>query len=130
LRKKMLGGSDKPAAALTLQGAPETGPTRGSPKSPKSPRSPKSPKSLKLAPQPTGPGPANVNVSVSANANDADGGGQPGLPVSSATVAIKSFAPITTPIPDDGLWDDFGSLSFSNRGSLMFGGKSNPFKSP
>ncbi|KAK5660736.1 hypothetical protein OQA88_12102 [Cercophora sp. LCS_1] len=39
----------------------------------------------------------------------------------------SDFIPITTSIPEDGLWDDFGNLSFSKRGSLMFGGKTDPF---
>ncbi|KAK3315002.1 rab-GTPase-TBC domain-containing protein [Apodospora peruviana] len=33
------------------------------------------------------------------------------------------FMPITTPIPEDSLWDDFSNLSFSKRGSIMFGGR-------
>lgn len=36
------------------------------------------------------------------------------------------FTPITTSIPEDDLWDDFNNLSFSKRGSLMFGGKTDP----
>lgn len=39
----------------------------------------------------------------------------------------SDFIPITTSIPEDGLWDDFSNLSFSKRGSLMFGGKTDPF---
>jgi hypothetical protein len=38
----------------------------------------------------------------------------------------SDFTPITTSIPEESLWDDFNSLSFSKRGSLMFGGKSDP----
>ncbi|KAK1761358.1 hypothetical protein QBC47DRAFT_289309 [Echria macrotheca] len=42
--------------------------------------------------------------------------------------ADSDFVPaITTSIPEDGLWDDFGNLSFSKRGSLMFGAKTDPF---
>jgi hypothetical protein len=38
--------------------------------------------------------------------------------------ASMSFAPITTPIPDDRLWEDVGNVSFSHRGSIMLlGGK-------
>jgi hypothetical protein len=53
----------------------------------------------------------------------------PQTPFCSATTSDKSFAPINTPIPDDSLWDDFGALSFSKRGSIMFGGKHSLFKS-
>lgn len=42
---------------------------------------------------------------------------------SQASGSDADFAPITTLIPDDSLWDDFGNLSFSKRGSIMFGGK-------
>jgi len=38
--------------------------------------------------------------------------------------ANLNFVPITTLIPEDSLWDDFGTLSFSKRGSIMFGGRS------
>lgn len=38
----------------------------------------------------------------------------------------SDFTPITTSIPEESLWDDFNTLSFSKRGSLMFGGKSDP----
>ncbi|KAK4455490.1 USP6 N-terminal-like protein [Podospora aff. communis PSN243] len=38
----------------------------------------------------------------------------------------SDFTPITTSIPEESLWDDFNNLSFSKRGSLMFGGKSDP----
>jgi len=41
--------------------------------------------------------------------------------------AESEFVPITTSIPEDSLWEDFNNLSFSKRGSLMFGGKSDPF---
>ncbi|KAK0705275.1 rab-GTPase-TBC domain-containing protein [Lasiosphaeris hirsuta] len=34
------------------------------------------------------------------------------------------FTPITTSIPEDSLWDQFSDLSFSKRGSIMFGGES------
>ena len=40
------------------------------------------------------------------------------------------FAPITTQIPEiDNLWDDLGAISFSKRGSIMFGGKTDLFGS-
>jgi len=111
LRKKML-GSDRAAS----QGAPpEAEPGRGSPKSPKSPKSPR------FSPHETGPRPSNVSADR----------GHPQNPLSSATAAANnnSFAPITTRIPDDNLWDDLGAVSFSKRGSIMFGGKNDPFKS-
>jgi hypothetical protein len=88
-------------------------PVRGSPKSPKSP---------KLPPQATGSRPSSAGKDK--------GQGQAESPLSSPTApSIKSFAPITTHIPEDSLWDDFGAVSFSKRGSIMFGGKNNPFKS-
>jgi len=40
--------------------------------------------------------------------------------------ADSNFIPITTSIPEESLWEDFNDLSFSKRGSLMFGGKSDP----
>jgi len=109
-RKKML-GTDRAAAQAT---PPEMEPERGSPRSP---RSPKSPESLKLPPQATGPGPSSADRE------------HPEDPLSSATPSDKSFAPITTPIPDESLWEDLGAVSFSKRGSIMFGGKNNLFKS-
>ncbi|KAK4162239.1 hypothetical protein QBC43DRAFT_322078 [Cladorrhinum sp. PSN259] len=39
----------------------------------------------------------------------------------------SDFTPINTAIPDDSLWDDLSNLSFSKRGSIMFGGKNDPF---
>ncbi|KAL2129406.1 hypothetical protein VTI74DRAFT_7834 [Chaetomium olivicolor] len=106
LRKKMPSPSADRAASQA--GAPETGPLRGSPK-------PKSPKS----PHPTGTG---------SRLSAADQG-HTTPPLSSPATAIKDFAPITTHIPEASLWDDLGSLSFSKRGSIMFGGKTNnPFK--
>lgn len=114
LRKKML-GSDR---AASPQGAPpEAEAGRGSPKSPKSPKSPR------FSPHETGPRASNVSADR----------GHPQNPLSSATAAANnniSFAPITTQIPDDNLWDDLGAVSFSKRGSIMFGGKNDPFKSP
>jgi hypothetical protein len=107
LRKKML-GADRAAAQAA---PPETEPLRGSPRSPKSP---------KLPPPATGlgvPGPSSADKE------------DPQTPFCSATTSDKSFAPINTPIPDDSLWDDFGALSFSKRGSIMFGGKNSLFKS-
>ncbi|KAK3297660.1 uncharacterized protein B0H64DRAFT_339545 [Chaetomium fimeti] len=107
LRKKNL-GADRAAAQAA---PPEMDPLRGSPRSPKSP---------KLPPQATGPG---VPGPSSADKED------PQTPFRSATTNDKSFAPINTPIPDDSLWEDFGALSFSKRGSIMFGGKNSLFKS-
>jgi hypothetical protein len=107
LRKKNL-GADRAAAQAA---PPEMEPLRGSPRSPKSP---------KLPPQATGPG---VPGPSSADRED------PQTPFRSATTNDKSFAPINTPIPDDSLWEDFGALSFSKRGSIMFGGKNSLFKS-
>ncbi|KAK3387104.1 hypothetical protein B0H63DRAFT_149415 [Podospora didyma] len=43
---------------------------------------------------------------------------------SSSQPPDTGFIPISTLIPDDSLWDDFGNLSFSKRGSIMFGAKS------
>ncbi|KAK4157441.1 hypothetical protein C8A00DRAFT_11696 [Chaetomidium leptoderma] len=115
LRKKML-GTDRAAsqaAAAAAAAPPETEPVRGSPN--KSPRWPKSPK---LTPQPTGSGPCT-----------SPGREQAECPLSSATDMVNSFAPITTHIPEESLWDDLGAVSFSKRGSIMFGSKSNLFKS-
>ena len=39
------------------------------------------------------------------------------------TSTDSEFVPISTPIPEDSLWDDLGDLSFSKRGSIMFGGR-------
>ncbi|KAJ4306907.1 hypothetical protein N0V88_000279 [Collariella sp. IMI 366227] len=109
LRKKMPSSptTDRAAAAQSQgqgQGVappPETGPLRGSPKSLKSPKA-------------TGTGPRQAMSPSS-----------PVSPLSSHATAIKPFAPITTHIPDDSLWDDLGVLCFSNRGSIMFGAKTN-----
>ncbi|KAK3900472.1 hypothetical protein C8A05DRAFT_45693 [Staphylotrichum tortipilum] len=128
LRKKMLGG-DRAAPATgapelaelaelppsgARQGTPGAGeaaaePLRGSvkyagatsstPKSPKPPKSPKSPKSHKLRRD-------QEQAQEQADAS-----------------ASPLFAPITTHIPDDNLWDDLGAVAFSKRGSIMFGGK-------
>ncbi|KAM7208640.1 USP6 N-terminal-like protein [Naviculisporaceae sp. PSN 640] len=35
----------------------------------------------------------------------------------------NEFIPISTPIPEHSLWDELGDLSFSKRGSIMFGGR-------
>ncbi|KAK4038711.1 rab-GTPase-TBC domain-containing protein [Parachaetomium inaequale] len=111
LRKKML-GADRAAAAPAAP--PAADPVRGPPST--SPKSPSTPQ------QPTGPRPSSPSVSADRE--------HPEAPFSSATRSdSRSFAPITTPIPDDSLWDDFGALSFSKRGSIMFGGKNNLFKS-
>lgn len=100
LRKKML-GADRAAS----QGASPTT-VRGSANTHRPPKSPKSPKSPKLPPQQTGPSDADDRE------HDSSG-------------TLHDFAPINTPIPEDSLWDDLGSLSFSKRGSIMFGGKGN-----
>ncbi|KAK4111235.1 RabGAP/TBC [Canariomyces notabilis] len=103
LRKKMLGGdkvASQDAPPVTERGSPK------SPKRPKSPKSLKSPKSPELPPHSTG---------FPSHEGEQD------------SERSESFAPITTPIPEDSLWDELGNLSFSTRGSIMFGGKS---KSP
>ncbi|KAK4122669.1 RabGAP/TBC [Parathielavia appendiculata] len=105
LRKKML-GADR---AASHEAPPDMEPVRGSPRSPKMPKGP---------PQLTGPGCSSADK----------GQAQSPEPLSSATTA-RSFAPITTHIPEDSLWDDLGAVSFSTRGSIMFGGKNNTFKS-
>lgn len=118
LRKKKMLGTDR---AASQQGPP---PETDSPKAPKSPKSPS------LAPQPVpGPGPADSRDKANNVNHSSSDRVQPERPLSPATAAATSFAPITTPIPEDSLWDDFGSVSFSKRGSIMFGGKSNPFRS-
>lgn len=38
----------------------------------------------------------------------------------------NEFTPISTPIPKHSLWDELGNLSFSKRGSIMFGGRTDP----
>ncbi|KAH8899568.1 RabGAP/TBC [Thozetella sp. PMI_491] len=43
--------------------------------------------------------------------------------ISSSLSPECNFTPITTHIPADSLFDDFSTLSFSKRGSVMFGGK-------
>ncbi|KAK4101486.1 RabGAP/TBC [Parathielavia hyrcaniae] len=112
LRKRML-STDR--AASQEEAPPEMEPGWGSPRSPKSPKSPKRP------PQPTRP-----------TRSSADRGRvQSPEPLSSPTTPAigPSFAPITTHIPEDSLWDDLGAVSFSTRGSIMFGAKNNLFKS-
>ncbi|KAL2257426.1 hypothetical protein VTK26DRAFT_186 [Humicola hyalothermophila] len=105
LRKKMLGADRADAREVP----PETGRGLSRPQSPKTPKRP---------PHPAGP------------AEEQGPNPNPGLGIDvDASADNKSFAPINTHIPDDSLWDDLGSLSFSKRGSIMFGGKSNPFKS-
>ncbi|KAK4244422.1 hypothetical protein C7999DRAFT_17325 [Corynascus novoguineensis] len=114
IRKRML-GADR-AAAQATPSAQE--PERGSPQSPKWPQSPN-----KLPPQAAVPGPSSTDR------------GHSKAPLSSATppsANAKSSPPIiTTPIPDDNLWEDLPAVSFSKRGSIMFGSKSkkNRFKS-
>ncbi|KAK3989801.1 hypothetical protein QBC44DRAFT_77931 [Cladorrhinum sp. PSN332] len=76
----------------------------GSPKSLKSPKLPKTSKSK--SPQ---------TPTTSANAG------------TEASPTSSDFTPINTTIPDDSLWDDLGNISFSKRGSIMFGGENDPF---
>lgn len=115
IRKRML-GADR-AAAQATPSAQE--PERGSPQSPKWPQSPPN----KLPPQTAVPGDSSTDR------------GHSKAPLSSATTPsanAKSSPPIiTTPIPDDNLWEDLPAVSFSKRGSIMFGSKSkkNRFKS-
>ncbi|KAK3320894.1 hypothetical protein B0T19DRAFT_403502 [Cercophora scortea] len=96
LRKKTL-GEDK---AVTPD-AP-LGNMRGSLTSPDFPKSPG-----------TGSPPRSVARSTNGMQRDC-------LPSQSGEM---DFAPITTTIPEDSLWDDLGNLSFSKRGSIMFGGR-------
>ncbi|KAK4212212.1 USP6 N-terminal-like protein [Rhypophila decipiens] len=49
-----------------------------------------------------------------------------GLDTASPQSTDNEFIPISTPIPEDSLWDDLGHLSFSKRGSIMFGGRTDP----
>lgn len=77
------------------------------------------------APQQAGPGVVPGPSSVNREHAETD----PLSSDSSPSEANKSFAPINTPIPDDSLWDDLGAVSFSKRGSIMFGGKNTLFKS-
>ncbi len=140
LRKKML-GTDKadkadradradraaPPQAAPPQAAPPE--PRGSPKPPKSPKSPKppkSPKSPRLSPllspwsSPKLP-PHETGLRLVPRTVDRANA------VDNANVKHdrdSPFAPITTQIPEvNNLWDDLGAISFSKRGSIMFGGK-------
>lgn len=89
--------------------ASEDGTTGSGDKDDSRSRSPESPK----APPPSARSPH-------AKEHDA-GAGQ-----SQSRTPDMDFTPITTSIPEDDLWDDFNNLSFSKRGSLMFGGKTDP----
>ncbi|KAL2015967.1 hypothetical protein VTK56DRAFT_4480 [Thermocarpiscus australiensis] len=107
LRKRML-GNDRAASAS--QGDEGQGQVQGTP--PATVRgslaSPKSPKSPRLHPQSTGPSSANPDREQDL----------------SCSPTAKTFSPINTFIPEGGLWDDLGNLSFSKRGSIiMFGRK-------
>ncbi|KAK0634808.1 hypothetical protein B0T17DRAFT_18265 [Bombardia bombarda] len=93
-------------AAATPESPPEA--VRGSPKSPKSPR---------FSPRLTG-----LTTGLTALSLIGKGRGSP-----TTQPAEMDFVPITTLIPEDSLWDDFGDLSFSKRGSIMFGGRNDPF---
>lgn len=84
----------------------------------KSLKSPKISKS-KSSPQQS-PTSASANSSTGAAAAAPEG-------VTASFPTRSDFTPITTTIPDDSLWDDLGNLSFSKRGSIMFGGKNDPF---
>ncbi|KAL2160022.1 hypothetical protein VTH06DRAFT_1677 [Thermothelomyces fergusii] len=118
IRKRQLGANVNRAAAQTTP--PGMEPERGSARSPSMA---KSHPSVKLPPQRPGPGPASAE------------GAHAAAPLTSAATPsanAKSFAPIiNTPIPDDSLWEDLPTVSFSKRGSIMFGAKHkhNRFKS-
>ncbi|KAK4202576.1 hypothetical protein QBC40DRAFT_168932 [Triangularia verruculosa] len=119
LRKKML-GDDGSKAPL-----PEAGhgtAMRGVPGPLKSPK----------LPLPTTPAGAPVSSSSSSNRGNIPAtlgsSATTTTPTTPANTGDTSFMPLDTPIPDDRLWDDLGDLSFSKRGSIMLGGKSDPFK--
>ncbi|KAK0674691.1 hypothetical protein QBC41DRAFT_378393 [Cercophora samala] len=122
LRKKML-GDDKAADA-----SPEAGhgtPKRGVPgplKSPKLPSSPATPAGAPVSRSSSNRG--NIPATLGSSATTTT----PTAPTTPANTGDSSFMPLDTPIPDDSLWDDLGDLSFSKRGSIMFGGKSDPFR--
>ncbi|VBB78054.1 Putative protein of unknown function [Podospora comata] len=128
LRKKMLG--DDKAAAATAEAGHGTA-MRGVPgplKSPKLPVLPSSPTTPAGAPVLRGSSnrgniPATLGSSATATTPTT-----PTAPTTPANTGDTTFMPLDTPIPADSLWDDLGDLSFSKRGSIMFGGKSDPFK--
>ncbi|KAK4190002.1 hypothetical protein QBC35DRAFT_118235 [Podospora australis] len=122
LRKKML-GDDKSAAASqdAPLGATPASSVRGSLRS--------SPKSSPTAA--TGSPVPNVSPSADRGARSNPAGisvSSPTTPEKDQQLLTTDFMPLDTPIPDDSLWDDLGDLSFSKRGSIMFGGKRDPFK--
>ena len=106
LRKKPLGDSNDKVASPSPDAHAPSPVVRGSPKSPDSPKF----------------GSRSLNLSGGR-------GQQSGSLVSlqpTPTSTDNEFVPISTPIPEDSLWDDLGDLSFSKRGSIMFGGRTNP----
>ncbi|KAK0747537.1 hypothetical protein B0T21DRAFT_278011 [Apiosordaria backusii] len=117
LRKKML-GDDKAVSPEAGHGTAVRG-VPGPLKSPKLPSSPTTPAGAPVSCASSNRG--NIPATLGSSATTT-------TPATPKTTGDTSFMPLDTPIPEDSLWDDLGDLSFSKRGSIMFGGKSDPFK--
>ena len=146
LRKRMavVSGSDRappppppspPPAAETERGS-ATDSGRPAPQPAKPPSSPaaKSPKRAPLAAgllqaARAGPSPADRGEHTLISAGAAGAAAAAAAATATAIAApardgrARRFAPINTHIPEDNLWDDLATVSFSKRGSIMFGGK-------